>query len=260
MGARQSTAKLGDPVKHPHPHPPKDPVYRAQTPLELVHIDTSGPLSTGAWDGRKYWVVIVDDYSRKSWILLVRDKTEIPQRVKEWKVVIEAEAGSVIRKMRSDNGTKFTGAEFVQRMAEKRTSMETTAPGNPQSNGVAERMNRKLQERARSMMAETDLSPGGWRETVKCASYMRKRRLVRGRGDKTPEVLWSGKVPSVRHMRAHGCKAFCEIEKIDRSSKLGVLAWEEVLLGYSETSPAYRIWDPRKKRVMNVGSPSFDSS
>ena len=87
-----------------HPHPPKDPVYRAQTPLELVHIDTSGPLSTGAWDGRKYWVVIVDDYSRKSWILLVRDKTEIPQRVKEWKVVIEAEAVSVIRKMRSDNG------------------------------------------------------------------------------------------------------------------------------------------------------------
>ena len=80
MGARQFCGR-GEPVKHPHP--PKDPVYRAQKPLELVHIDTSGPLSTGAWDGSKYSVVIVDDYSHKSWILLVREKTDIPQRVKE---------------------------------------------------------------------------------------------------------------------------------------------------------------------------------
>ena len=67
--------------------------------------------------------------------------------------------------------------------------METTAPRNPQSNGVAERMNRTLQERARSMMAETDLSPEGWGEAVRCASYMRNRGLVRGLGDKTPEEL-----------------------------------------------------------------------
>ena len=71
-------------------------------------------------------------------------------------------------------------------------------------------------------------------------------------------MVWQGSF--VTQMRPYGCKAYFQIEKKDWSSKLGVLAWEGVLVGYSETSPAYRIWYPRKKRVMNVGSPSFDEA
>ena len=145
-------------------------------------------------------------------------------------------------------------------MKEHGTKMQTTAPDNPQSNGVAERMNRTLQERARAMMAEAELSAGGWGEAIRTTSYMRNRSEVRGLGNRAPQELWRGKVPNISHMREFGCKAYCHLFKKYRKGKMSDTAWEGVLVRYGENAVAYRVWDPLKRVVRNVGQPRFDES
>ena len=62
-------------------------------------------------------------------------------------------------------------------------------------------------------------------------------------------------------MRSFGCKVYCPIDKKDRGGKLGVMRYEGVLVGHSETSPSVRVWNPLKdKRIMNVGGEDYDES
>ena len=72
---------------------------------------------------------------------------------------------------------------------------------------------------------------------------------------------WSGKKPTVVHMKSFGCKVYCPIDRKYRAGKLGAVRYEGVLVGYSETSPLVRVWNPLKdKRVLNVGGADYDES
>ena len=75
---------------------------------------------------------------------------------------------------------------------------------------------------------------------------------------KTPDELWSGKVPSVKHLRAYGSKAYVSLEKRKRNGKMGETKWEGVVVGYPSSSVGYRVWDPLRGKVYNVGVPFVD--
>ena len=77
----------------PHPHRPIDPEYRATRPLELVHGDLAGPIRVKSWGGSSYMFVLVDDYSRKSWVMLLNQKSEAAARLKEWKALWRQKGG-----------------------------------------------------------------------------------------------------------------------------------------------------------------------
>ena len=72
--------------------------------------------------------------------------------------------------------------------------------------------------------------------------------------------MWSGKKPSISHLRAYGCKVYSLIDKLHRGGKLGAVRYEGVLVGYAKDSPSsYRVWNPLKpKKVVNVGGVEFD--
>ena len=73
--------------------------------------------------------------------------------------------------------------------------------------------------------------------------------------------MWSGKKPSISHLRAYGCKVFSPIDKLQRRGKLGAVRYKGVLVWYAEDSPSYRVWNPLKpKKVVNVGGAEFDES
>lgn len=85
------------------------------------------------------------------------------------------------------------------------------------------------------------------------ATHLRNRGPVSGIGV-TPQEMWSGKKPTVAHMKSFGCKVYRPIDKKDKVGKLGAVRYEGVLVGYSETSPLVRVWNPLKdKRVLNMG-------
>ena len=70
----------------------------------------------------------------------------------------------------------------------------------------------------------------------------------------TPQEEWNGKKTTVAYMKSFGCEVYCPIDRKDGGGKLGKVRYEGVLVGYSETNPSVRVWNPRKdKRVLNVG-------
>ena len=94
-------------------------------------------------------------------------------------------------------------------------------------------------------------------EAVVAACYIRNRCPDAGLS-KTPDELWSGKVPSVKHLRAYGSKAYVSLEEMKRKRKMGVTKWEGVVVGYPSTIVGYRVWDPVRGKVFNVGVPFVD--
>ena len=77
---------------------------------------------------------------------------------------------------------------------------------------------------------------------------------------KTPDELWSGSTPSIKHLRAYGSKAYVSMEKFKRKGKMGVTKWEGVIVGYPMGSVGYRVWDPIRGKVFNVGVPDVDEN
>ena len=241
-------------------HPRKAQEYRAKEPLELLHTDIAGPFCPKAIEGGgQYNLVIIDDFSRKSWTLPLKRKSDTKVALKEWIAVHENEVGKKVKVMRSDNGGEYIDASLETWLKEHGIQHQTIPARSPQSNGVAERMNRTLQDRARSMLVGAGLGGGFWVEAISTASYIRNRGPVAGLS-RTPDELWSGKTPTVKHLRAYGSKAYVSLEKFKRKGKMGITKWEGVIVGYPTGSVGYRVWDPVRGKVFNVGVPDVDES
>ena len=156
----------------PHPHRPVDLSHRSTRPLELVHANLGGPIRVQSWGGSKYMFVLVDDFGKKSWVMLLKNKAEAGDRLKEWKALVKNEKGLNLGRLRTDNGGESKSVALRNWLKEKGVNQEFTPPRTPQANGVAERMNRTLQEMARSMMQDTRLGGGSWEEVFLNASYL----------------------------------------------------------------------------------------
>ena len=115
--------------------------------------------------------------------------------------------------------------------------------GTPQQNGVAERLNRTLQEKARSMMVSSGLHGRFWGEAIVTACYLRNRSPSRVlKGDKTPEKVWSSWKPSIAHLKVFGCKGFVLIPDKERK-KMDEKSWTRIFVGYAQRSKGYKIFD-----------------
>jgi transposase InsO family protein len=80
-------------------------------PLELLHIDLFGPIAYISIDMSKYCLVIVDDYSRFNWIFFLQEKSQTQETLKRFLRLAQNEFGLRIKKIRSDNGTKFKNSQ-----------------------------------------------------------------------------------------------------------------------------------------------------
>lgn len=106
----------------PHPHCPVDPIFRSTRSLELVHADLAGPIKVQSWGGAEYMFVLVNDFSRKSWVIFLKTKDEAAERLKEWKAVVENKRGLKLVALRTDNGGEFTSVAPRTYLKEKGVS------------------------------------------------------------------------------------------------------------------------------------------
>ena len=125
-------------------------------------------------------------------------------------------------------------------MREHGIQHQTIPARSPQSNGVAERGNRMVQDRARSMLVGAGLGGGLWVEAIAAASYIRNKVPIPGLS-KTPDELWSGKIPFVKHLKAYGSKAYVSPEKFTRKGEMGPTKWEGVIVWYPSSRVGYRV-------------------
>ena len=126
--------------------------------LELVHIDVAGPMKMESLGGARYFVTFIDDYSRCVTVYPIAHKSEVLDKFKEWEAAVTNQVDYKIKTLRTDNGGEYMSAEFQNFLKEKGIHHETTVPHSPQQNGIAERMNRTLQEAALSMILHAGVS------------------------------------------------------------------------------------------------------
>jgi transposase InsO family protein len=104
--------------------------------LEIIHSDVCGTMSTTSSNGYVYYVSLIDDFSRKSWIYFLKRKGEVFSKFKEFKTLIENIFEKNIKVLRLDNGGEFTLDEFKALSGEDGIKREVSTPYNPQQNGV----------------------------------------------------------------------------------------------------------------------------
>ena len=157
--------------QHGNPHPSKS-FMDTHKPLELLHMNLFGPTSYTSIGGNKYGFVIVDDYTRYTWVYFLNDKSDVFDLLKSFIKRVQNEFETPIKKIRSDNGSEFKNTRVDELCDELGIKHEFSPPYTPQSNGIVERKNRTLIEMARTMLCEYNVSQSFWAEAINTACYI----------------------------------------------------------------------------------------
>ncbi|GJS19626.1 putative ribonuclease H-like domain-containing protein [Tanacetum coccineum] len=174
-------------------------------PLYLLHMDLIGPTFVNILKKKMYCLVVIDDYSRFTWVFFLATKDETSGILKSFITRIENLVDHKVKVIRCDNGTEFKNREMNQFYEIKGILRQFSVDRTPQQNGVAERKNRTLIEAARTMLADSKLPTTFWAEAVNTACYVQNRVLVVKPHNKTPYELFHGRTPTLSFMRPFGC-------------------------------------------------------
>ncbi|XP_042983299.1 uncharacterized protein LOC122312702, partial [Carya illinoinensis] len=226
-------------------------------PLQLIHMDLFGPNRVASLGGKYYAFVIVDDFSRYTWVIFLAHKDEAHNAFTKLCKRIQNEKGYTISSIRSDRGKEFVNKNIETFCDENGFIHNFSAPRTPQQNGVVERKNRSLQEMARTMLNENNLPSYFWAEAVSTACYVINRVMLRSKLDKTPYELWNEKKPNIGYFHVFGCKCFILNDR-DNLGKFDAKSDEGIFLGYSTNSKAYRVFNKKTLTVQESMHVVFD--
>jgi transposase InsO family protein len=109
---------------------------------KTLHMDLFDPIAYISIGGSKYCLVIVDDYSRFTWVFFLQEKSQTQETLKRFLRRAQNEFGLRIKKIRSNNGTEFKNLQIEGFLEEEGIKHEFSSPYTPQQNGVVERKNR----------------------------------------------------------------------------------------------------------------------
>ncbi|KAI3735223.1 hypothetical protein L6452_14714 [Arctium lappa] len=119
-------------------HNPK-PESSTSSPLELLHINLCGPMRTQSINGKKYVLVIVDNYSRYTWVKFLRSKEETPDAIIIFLKTTQVNLQKTVKLLRTDNGTEFKNKVFEDYLKSVGITHQFSAARMPEQNGVVDR-------------------------------------------------------------------------------------------------------------------------
>jgi hypothetical protein len=140
----------------------KSKEYSTTRPLEIVHIDLVGPTTTMGLKGERYFMLLVDDYTRMTAVFFLKNKSESFGNFKIYKEKVENEMDSRIKCLILDNGGEFTSKEFMDNCNSHGIKRQFSVARTPQQNGVVERKNVTAQELAQTMLMDSKLTDIFW--------------------------------------------------------------------------------------------------
>ncbi|GJT43127.1 retrovirus-related pol polyprotein from transposon TNT 1-94 [Tanacetum coccineum] len=249
-----SACAMGKSKKKPHKPKSED---TNQEKLYLLHMDLCGPMRVASVNGKKYILVIVDDYSRFTWVKCLRSKDEAPDFIIKFLKMIQVRLKVPVRRIRTDNGTKFVNQTLREYYEKVGISHETYVARSPQQNGVVERCNCKLIESARIMLIYAKAPLFLWAEAVATACYTQNCSIIHLRQGKTPYGLLHEKLPDLSFFHVFG--ALCS--STNDSENLGKLQSKAdigIFIGYAPTKKSFRIYNQRTRRIIETINVDFD--
>nr|GEU36139.1 integrase, catalytic region, zinc finger, CCHC-type, peptidase aspartic, catalytic [Tanacetum cinerariifolium] len=228
-----------------------------QEKLYLLHMDLCGPMHIESVNGKKYIFVIVDDYSRFTWVKFLRSKDEAPDFIIKFLKMIQVRLKVLVRRIRTNNRTEFVNQTLREYYEEVGISHETSVARSPQQNGVVERLNRTLIEAARTMLIYAQALLFLWAEAVATACFTQNRSIIRLRHRKTPYELLHNKLPDLSFLYVFGALCY----PTNDSKNLGKLQPKAdigIFIGYALTKKLFRIYNRRTKRIVETIHVDFD--
>nr|GFA74041.1 retrovirus-related Pol polyprotein from transposon TNT 1-94 [Tanacetum cinerariifolium] len=211
-------------------HPPK-PIPNSRQRLHLLRMDLCGPMRIASINGKRYVLVIVDDYSRYTW--------------------------SPVIIIRTNNGTEFKNQVLKEYFDTVGISHQMSYVRPPQQNRVVERRNRTLVEAARTMLIFFRAPLFLWAEAIATMCFTQNRSIIHHRFNKTPYELINGKKLDISFLYVFGALCYPKNDRED-IGKLGAKGDICFFIGYSADSCAYRVFNCQTKKIMETMNVSFE--
>ncbi|KAI1004161.1 hypothetical protein K3495_g4052 [Podosphaera aphanis] len=232
-------------------------------PLALISFDVAGPFPP-SYRGYRYFGEIVDNWNRKTWTLLLKDRKEILSALNKWRLKVELQTGMTVRASRTDNAPEII--QTLKQWENEGVSVQHTEPHTSAQNGPAERSIQFTEASIRCMLDDAKLPVEFWCEAAQAQAYTRARMrrgpiMVENIIDKktgkpakveyriSPEEAFTRKVPRVHdHIKTWGCKVITQVPRASlpgRKDKFMPSGREGIFMGYSDdTTTHYRIYAP----------------
>ena len=228
-------------------------------PLQLVHSDVWGPIPTSSVFGFRYFVLFVDDFSRYTWLYLMKTKSEVHSIFKTFYKMVCTQFDCPLKILRSDNGGEFMYGGLASFFADNGIVHQTSCVDTPQQNGVVERKHCHITEVSRSLLIGMGMPKPYWADATLTAAYLINRMPSRVLGYKTPvSVLQPNSPLFIVPPKVFGC--VCHVHIHHRTDKMDPKAVRCVFLGYSATQKGYRCYNPTtRRRYVSMDVTFFES-
>ncbi|GJS98705.1 hypothetical protein Tco_0819875 [Tanacetum coccineum] len=225
--------------------------------LQLLHMDLCGPMRVESINGKKYVLVIIDDYSRYTWTHFLRSKDETPGVLIDFLTLVQRGLHAQVTTVRTDKGTEFLNKTLHAYFAKEGIRHETSTARTPEQNGVVERRNRTLVEAARTMLSAAKVPLFFWAEAIATTCFTQNHSLVIPRHEKTPYHIINARKPLVKFFHIFGslCYIIRDGENLDKMKEKGDAC---IFVGYSTQSKAYRVFNKRTRMIVETIHVNFD--
>lgn len=233
-------------------------VAESQAPLHLVHVDLMGPFTpVGLPNSQKYILSIVDDFSRYGEVVTLSRKSDASTALQtaliKWMARLN---GMQLCYVRSDRGGEFMNTELQNWLKDRGVVQQFSQAYTPQQNGVAERFNGVVSNKARVLMLDSHLPAHFWPYAYRVAAHTRNMLPTSSRSQ-TPYQLFYNKKPDVASLRVFG--SHCVVTLVSKSKRKTKMDPRGVLgrfVGYSEYR-GFLVWVPTAHQVVESADVRF---
>ncbi|CAI7753029.1 unnamed protein product [Closterium sp. NIES-54] len=226
-------------------------------------MDVWGPARVRGQGHERYFLLVVDDYSRYTTVSPLRSKDEVPEVLIDWiraaRLRLRESFGSdfPVLLLHSDRGGEFSSARLGAFCRAQGISQTFTLPASPQQNGIAERRIGMVMDVARTSMIHAAAPNFLWPFAVQYAAHQLNLQPRVSVPETSPTLLWTGKVGDASAFRVWGSRAFVRDLSADKLSPRAVPC---VFLGFPPDAPAWQFYHPTSRRVLSSQDVTFDES
>ncbi|CAI5536357.1 unnamed protein product [Closterium sp. Naga37s-1] len=243
------------------PHSSQFPPTEA--PLQTLHMDVWGPARVRGQGHERYFLLVVDDYSRYTTVFPLRSKGDVTEVLIDWiraaRLQLRQSFGSdfPVLRLHSDRGGEFSSGLLRAYCRARGIRQTFTLPDSPQQNGIAERRIGMVMDVARTSMMHAAAPHFLWPFAVRYAAHQINLHPRVSMPETSPALLWTGKVGDASAFRVWGSRAFVRDLSAD---KLSPRAAPCVFLGFPPDAPGWQFYHPTSRRVLSSQDVTFDES
>ena len=193
----------------------------------------------------------------------MKKKSSTTQIIKDFIAEIELQYSSTPKGFRTDNGGEYVSTELKDYLRQKGIVHQFTPPYSPESNGMADRLNRTTGESLRAMLESAPTYDKRlWAEAVSTSVYLKNRQPHMAVKDQTPNEAFHGNKPSISHLKPFGSECYIHIPKQQRLAgmKIQPRVQRAILTGYANDDHHYRVHLPESKHTLITNDIFFPPS